>query len=64
MVTGGSNTGFSQIGESVDYSIPYGRLRLSIDLTTFAGGIYGGFSNQYVGAGGGLLGSEEPCVDR
>ncbi len=60
----GFNTGITTFGEwhnyAARYDIPDQELELFvdevslgvIDLTTFAGGIYGGFSNAIVGAGG------------
>jgi len=64
------NTGITGSGQWNNYAVHYDtlarRIQLfvnqnplgAIDLTTFAGGIYAGFSNQFVGAGAGLAAGE------
>jgi hypothetical protein len=65
------NTGITGPGQwynyAVRYDIPDQQVELfvnqtsliTIDLLTFAGGIYSNFSNAYVGAGSGLAGGED-----
>lgn len=64
------NTGITGSGQWNNYAVRYDLVALEIelfvnqnsvgviDLTTFAGGIYANFGNQWVGAGGGLAAGE------
>jgi hypothetical protein len=64
------NTGITGSGQWLNYAVRYDMAahevelfvnqnsRGVINLLTFAGGIYDGFSNQFVGAGGGLAAGE------